>query len=195
MLLTIQICVIRPQYADHNTYQVTGTIIDIDSKKRPLSFRSTYYIMSDGKSYVMSRSVIDFFDENVGDNVSFIANDMPVTKTSYIVATNKNDVVREESLKKINTNNFVCKLIGVTLVWIMGLVWLILEFWPMLGNIFKRKRSLKNRKLKHAKKQLQAEKYNSLESSTEERHIQNKNMSKKKQKRRMKQNKPSNKTK
>ena len=47
--------------------------------------------------------------------------------------------------------------------------------------------------MKYAKRQRQAEKYSSLEGSTEERHIQNKNLSKKKQKRRMKQNKPYNK--
>ena len=196
--LTIFLCKEISHCDETNTYMVEGTVAEAYVVKRRNSF--SRIVMENGDYYHstsdFARKFLDCSDisELEGKNISFIAEGAKSNfSTPSIVAWNSSGEMVEESLKWTNTNRLIVRTIGIVLVWLLASPLIITEFWIRLEKHNSKKYMLKNRKLKHAKKQLQAEKYNSLESSTKERHIQNKNMSKKKQKRRMKQNKPSNK--
>lgn len=196
--VTIYLCKELQQCDETNMYRVDGIVSEAYVVKRHNSY--SRIVMEDGNSYSatkgFARKFLDCSDisELNGRNISFMVEGKKgFFSTPTIVAWNTSEMVFEESLKWSNTNRLIVKTIGIVFVWILASPLIVTEIWIIFEKHNSKNDMLKRRKQKHAKRQRQAEKYSSLETSTEMRHIQNKNMSKKKQKQRMKQNKPSNK--
>ena len=200
--LTIHILQTRPLCSEANIHKVDGVVSDAYVVKlRGNTSSFSCILMEDGSRYNVTkgfaRKFLDcsYITELKGKNISFMVEDENgvISDSKSVVAWNTNKTVYEESLKWTNTNRFFIKLIIIPSIWLLASPIIVTEIWRALRKYSYHKEILKKREMKYAKRQRQAEKYSSLEGSTEERYIQNKNLSKKKQKRRMKQNKPYNK--
>ena len=191
---------------DEKCFRVEGKCVDTYYSEayggKRLEITSKYIVMDSGVHYhlVWNASDIDSLKNLKGEKIAFFACDNPFSETDKAFAFDLNNP--EENEKQIKSIRKSCIAYIISLPIFFGILVAVPVFGPECLRAWKRhedreykKDMLKRREQKRAKRQRQAEKYSPLEVSTEERHIQNKNMSRKKQKRRMKQNKPSNKTK
>jgi hypothetical protein len=188
-----------PALYEGDNYHVEGVCVEAYSGKltRRKSSRRCYIVLDNGVHYQLYGSELtDNYKDLEGKELSCSVSSFGFNDKIY--AFDKGDKKEnEKNLKEIKRSE-IGRLILVTaltgfLAAIVIFIPPILELWQKHDNEINQKDMLKRRKQKHVKKRKQAEKYSSLETFTEERHIQNKNMSKKKQKQRMKRNKPSNK--
>lgn len=191
---------------DEKCFRVEGECVDTYHFETyaggKLKNTTRYIVMDSGVHYrlVWNASDIDSVKNLRGEKIAFFACDDPFSETDKAFAFDLNNP--EENEKQIKSIRKSCIAYIISLPTFFGILVAVPVFGPECLRAWKRhedreykKDMLKRREQKRAKRQRQAEKYSSLEGSTEECHIQNKNMSRKKQKRRMKQNKPSNKTK
>ena len=189
---------------DEKCFRVEGECVDTYHFETYAGgkFKNTtkYIVMDSGVHYrlVWNASDIDSVKNLRGEKIAFFACDDPFSETDKAFAFDLNNP--EENEKQIKSIRKSCIAYIISLPIFFGILVAVPVFGPECLRAWKRhedreykKDMLKRREQKRAKRQQQAEKYSPLEVSTEERHIQNKNMSRKKQKRRMKQNKPSNK--
>ena len=191
---------------DEKCFRVEGECVDTYHFEtygyRRFKNTTKYIVMDSGVHYrlVWNAYDIDSVKNLRGEKIAFFACDDPFSETDEAFAFDLNNP--EENEKQIKSIRKSCIAYIISLPIFFGILVAVPVFGPECLRAWKRhedreykKDMLKRREQKRAKRQRQAEKYSPLEVSTEERHIQNKNMSRKKQKRRMKQNKPSNKTK
>ena len=189
---------------DEKCFRVEGECVDTYHFETYAGgkFKNTtkYIVMDSGVHYrlVWNASDIDSVKNLRGEKIAFFACDDPFSETDKAFAFDLNNP--EENEKQIKSIRKSCIAYIISLPIFFGILVAVPVFGPECLRAWKRhedreykKDMLKRREQKRAKRQQQAEKYSPLEVSTEECHIQNKNMSRKKQKRRMKQNKPSNK--
>ena len=189
---------------DEKCFRVEGECVDTYHFETYAGgkFKNTtkYIVMDSGVHYrlVWNASDIDSLKNLKGEKIAFFACDNPFSETDKAFAFDLNNP--EENEKQIKSIRKSCIAYIISLPIFFGILVAVPVFGPECLRAWKRhedreykKDMLKRREQKRAKRQRQAEKYSPLEVSTEECHIQNKNMSRKKQKRRMKQNKPSNK--
>ena len=208
IMIPITLCIylrFSPLLYDDKCFRVEGQCIDTYTGMRSSGKYSytydKYIVMNSGEHYRLiskADAAVDSLEDLEGKEIAFFAfddifryNDEAFAFDQYDKETNEKQL---QAVKRSAVGGIVfLLLLSAFVVAIPVFVPECLRAWKRHDDRAYKKDMLKRRKQKHAKKRKQAEKYSSLETFTEERHIQNKNMSKKKQKQRMKRNKPSNK--
>lgn len=182
ILFNIWLWFYLPQLSEEDLIIVNGTCVDVFESSG--KYGATYLLLDNGEAYVYNDfGYLGFATQFVGKNVSFAVSD----KTRMaIVAWNESAESLKNTLEIRNKNAIVSNII-MAIVSLLAAPLLLLKPIVLAINEYHEKiekRDAKERKeKKKAKKQDQSKKLENIENPTQYRHQQNKNISKKKQKR------------
>lgn len=178
-----------PQLNEDDIYLVSGTCIEVDFGIR---YEQPKLIMENGKAY--SYSYFEGYspkaDKLTNKYISFYASDKFLF-SNQIVAWNENSVIKEKTLDDFNKNSvrgYIFMALASLIIGGMLLLRPILEMWKKHDEKREEFENIKRKNAKKQKKKQQCQKYENINDFTQYSHKQNKNVSKKKQKLRKKQN-------
>ena len=182
-----------PAIYEGDNYHVEGVCVEAYSGRFARRRRIRYIVMDDGTHYqLIGDQMREGYKELEGKELSFFASKFGFNPSAFAFDQGS-DAANAENIAEIRKDEIRDMIISVAIIGSFAAIVIfikpVFELWEKRSNEVDLKDMLKRRKLKRAKRQMQAEKYKNLEDATEERHIQNKNMSRKKQKQRKKQNK------
>ena len=182
LVVVINIWFHSPQLSEKDLTIVNGTCVDVFEE--PGRNGATFLLLDNGEAYVYNDfGYLGFATQFEGKNVSFALSDKTGTA---IVAWNESAESLKNTLEIRNKNAIVSNimmaigsLVATPLLLLKPIVLAINEYHEKIE-----KRDAKERReKKKAKKQDQRQKLENIENPTQYRHQQNKNISKKNQKR------------